>query len=311
MKTCKGPLLAILLLCVYVIGCEKGQQIVGTAVEPPAEVVLMPDANLAAAVRETLGVAADAPITTEVLQNLRTLRLTDKGYRPIKDFTGLEYAVNLTELVMLGIHPLSDVSPLANLTKLTNLSFGDNRVSDISVLANLTNLKRFGISGSQVWDISVLANFTNLTELLLGNGLGDDIPLSGISVLANLTNLTELTLANLALSDVSVLANLMNLTKLEIAASDVSNISGLANLTNLTELRLWGTEVSDVSVLANLTNLTELRLELSQISDIAPLVANTGLGNGDIVVLLDNPLDKAATNTHIPALQARGVTVEW
>ena len=54
MKTCKGPLLAILLLCVYVIGCEKGQQIVGPAVEPPAEAVLMPDANLAAAVRETL-----------------------------------------------------------------------------------------------------------------------------------------------------------------------------------------------------------------------------------------------------------------
>ncbi|MYK19847.1 leucine-rich repeat domain-containing protein [Candidatus Poribacteria bacterium] len=240
MKTCKGPLLAILLLCVHVIGCEKAQQIVGTAVEPPAEVVLMPDANLAAAVRETFGLTVDAPITTEALQNLKILRLTDKDRRPIKDFTGLEYAVNLTELVMLGIHPLSDVSPLANLT-----------------------------------------------------------------------NLTKLKLANLPVSDVSALANLMNLTELEIAASDISDISAFANLTNLAELRLWGTEVSDVSVLANLTNLTELRLESSQISDIAPLVANTGLGSGDIVDLRDNPLDEAATNTHIPALQARGVTVEW
>ena len=279
MKTCKGPLLAILLLCAYVIGCEKGQQIVGTVVEPPA-VVSMPDAKVAAAVREALGLTADAPITAEVLQNLRTLELTDG----IADFTGLEYAVNLTELVVLGIHPLSDVSPLANLTNLTNLSFGNNRVSDISVLANLTNLTRFGISGTNVSDFSVLTNFTNLTELELGSSVLPDT-----SIFANLTNLTNLSLFNLPASD----------------------ISGLANLTNLTEFQLWTSAVSDISGLANLTNLTRLVLRYNQISDISPLVANIGLGSGDTVDLRDNPLNEAATNTHIPALQDRGVTVYW
>lgn len=44
MKTYQGPVLAILLLCVYVIGCDTGQQMVKTVVDPSAG-VSMPDAQ--------------------------------------------------------------------------------------------------------------------------------------------------------------------------------------------------------------------------------------------------------------------------
>ena len=40
-------------------------------------------------------------------------------------------------------------------------------------------------------------------------------------------------------------------------------------------------------------------------------MANTGLGSGDTVNLKSNPLSSASINTHIPALQRRGVTVEF
>ena len=66
MKTCKEFLLTILLLCVYVIGCERGQQIVGTATEPPAEVVSMPDANLAAAEVQSLAFSPDGQTLASV-----------------------------------------------------------------------------------------------------------------------------------------------------------------------------------------------------------------------------------------------------
>ena len=59
--------------------------------------------------------------------------------------------------------------------------------------------------------------------------------------------------------------------------------------------------------LAGLTDLTELRLENNNISDIAPLVENTGLGLGNWIDLWGNPLSDRSVNTHIPALQARGV----
>ncbi|MDE0481485.1 MAG: hypothetical protein OXI67_02785, partial [Candidatus Poribacteria bacterium] len=95
MRNCETRLLVILLCCVCICGCERGQHVV----KPPIAVDLIPDPNLAAAVREELGLTTDAPLTVEVLQNLRTLTAQD---HEIVDLTGLEYAVNLTKLPLVG-----------------------------------------------------------------------------------------------------------------------------------------------------------------------------------------------------------------
>ena len=78
-------------------------------------------------------------------------------------------------------------------------------------------------------------------------------------------------------------------------------------MTNLTGLWLGDNAVSDLTPLAGLTNLTELRLENNNISDLAPLVENPGLGLGNWLDVRGNPLSDESINTHIPALQARGV----
>ena len=41
------------------------------------------------------------------------------------------------------------------------------------------------------------------------------------------------------------------------------------------------------------------------------MVANTGLGSGDEVDVRNNPLSATSINTHIPALQGRGVDVRF
>ena len=69
--------------------------------------------------------------------------------------------------------------------------------------------------------------------------------------------------------------------------------------------------ISDLTGLEYAINLTFLQLWGNNISDISPLVANTGLGSGDEVNLKSNPLSSVSINTHIPALQRRGVTVEF
>ena len=315
MKRYKEVLIAILVCCVCIVGCEEGMEMVGTVVEPPAEeqpptaVNLIPDPNLAAAVRETLGLPADALLTAEVLQDLKELKAND---REIVDLTGLEYAVNLTELDLLNLpnsetpNGVSDVSALANLTQLTDLNLWRNQVSDVSPLANLTQLTRLWLGDNQLSDISVLANLTQLTRLALSEN-----DLSDISVLANFIQLTYLFLGDNQLSDISVLANLTQLTNLGLDNNQLSDISVLANFTQLRHLWLWNNQVSDVSVLANLTQLTDLRMWDNQVSDISPLVAGTGLDAGAEVYLQNNPLNAASINTHIPALQARGVTVEY
>ena len=54
-----------------------------------------------------------------------------------------------------------------------------------------------------------------------------------------------------------------------------------------------------------------MSLENNSISDISPLVANTGLGPGNAVLVEGNLLNNAAINTHIPTLQRRGVRVDF
>ena len=234
---------------------------------PPVQAdVSIPDANLAAAIREVLGLPAGAAITSDAMRNLTRLDAYGGG---IADLTGLEHAVNLTWLDLRGdwidgeLHrnPVSNVSPLTSLTKLRVLSLWDTYVSDVSALASLTNLELLYLSGP-------------------------DVDVSDVSALASLTNLKVLHLGCPDVSDVSALASLTNLEDLDLGGTAVSGVSALASLTNLEELDLYGTYVSDVSALAGLTNLKELDLR-------------------------DCPLNAAAHQTHIPAIQANGTQVEF
>ena len=296
--------------------------------------VTIADANLRAVIADSLGKARNAPITRAEMATLTRLDAPNKG---IRSLTGLEHATNL-QVLDLGLvrvndewvnsNAISNLSPLSNLTNLTWLSLTSNSVSSISVLSNLTNLTGLHLGDNSVSSISALSNLTNLTSLnLWGNSISDISALStltnltvldlwgnsisDISALSTLTNLTWLGLYNNSISDISALSNLTNLTWLYLYNNSISDISALSTLTNLTGLGLGGNSISDISALSTLTNLTGLSLDYNSISDISPLVANTGLGRGDEVNLRSNPLSSTSINTHIPALQRRGVTVEF
>ena len=127
-------------------------------------------------------------------------------------------------------------------------------------------------------------------------------------------NLQWLNLWGNEIKDISPLSNLSNLWLLWLSYNQISDISPLANLTNLWYLDLSNNQISDISPLANLTNLQVLNLSWNQISDISPLVSNTGLGQGDVVDLENNPLDLTPGSDdmqNIQILQSRGVTVYY
>jgi len=102
-----------------------------------------------------------------------------------------------------------------------------------------------------------------------------------------------------------------SLTTFHLVNNQISDISPLANLTSLRYLYLRFNQISDISPLAGLTSLRSLGLNENQISDIKPLVDNPGLGEGDRADLRENPLSEQSINEYIPALRARGVTVDY
>ncbi len=256
------------------------------------------------------------------LTNLEELDLRDNFTSDISPLA------NLTNLKRLDLRDnfTSDISPLANLTNLEGLNFISNNISDVSALAGLTNLIGLDLSSNNISDVSALAGLTNLIVLGLGgNAISDVSALAGltrlerlglggnaisdVSALAGLTNLIILALGENAISDVSALANLTNLVYLALGENAISDVSALAGLNYLTGLSLSRNTISDISVLSGLTGLKWLYLNYNTIVDISPLVANTGLSSEDRVDLRGNPLSATSINTHIPALQGRGVDV--
>ena len=275
---------------------------IGTVYGPNLEYRPNFDRNLRAKIESALGKASGATITVADMATLTGLNAINAN---IRDLTGIEYATNLTAL-LLRDNNIVDISVVAGLTNLTVLRSGNNSISDISVLAGLTNLTELSLYGNSISKISVLAGLTNLTHLGLGgNNIVD------ISSVSGLTNLTYLSLGGNNITDISSVSRLTNLTSLLLDNNNVTNISGLSGLTNLTQLWLSHNTLSDISPLAGLTNLTNLWLRGNNISDLSPLVSNTGLGQDDEVDVRGNALNADAYNTHIPALESRGVDVKF
>ena len=245
------------------------------------ETVVIPDANLRAAIAKRLGKARGAPIS---VAEMKTLTRLEAGNSGISDLTGLDFATNLTRLDLRGNRDITDISALAGLTKLTELNLSDNNdITAITPLAGLTNLTWLGLQRIFIEDIAALAGLTNLTWLDLQY--------------------------NYHISDIAALSRLTSLTDLYLQANNISDIAAIAGLTNLVVLNGSHNEITDLSALSGLTELREVLLSDNNISDLSPLGANMGLGGGDLVNVGTNPLNTTATDTHIPALQARGVRV--
>ena len=137
--------------------------------DPDSPLVEIPDPNLRAAVRETLNLPDGISLTQAYMRQFTRL---DASNRQIGTFTGLEHALNLTELNLAG-NNISDLGPivnlLANLTQLTELYLHENRIVDVSPLASLTSLDVLDIRLNLVTDftplVSPLASLTSLEVL--------------------------------------------------------------------------------------------------------------------------------------------------
>ena len=225
-----------------------------------AQVVYLPDSNLEKAIRGTLALPDEIPITHQEIAQLTRLEAPAKQ---IADLTGLEHAINLKRIAVHR-NNISNLQPLADLTQLESLSLWENPISDLSPIAGLTQLKRLDLGGCQVSDITPLANLTQLTYLTLHY----NFRIIDISPLANLTQLTELRLSRNRIVDISPLANLTQLVTLQLSHNRIVDVSPLANLTQLTDLTLANNAITDFSPLFGL-NLKNIDIDIHKLQELA------------------------------------------
>ena len=240
---------------------------------------------------------------------------TDENGRAESSFTlGLNLGINTISVSAFGIENVVTFNAVAeptinildpNLRVVIESALGKGEGDPITP-SDMATLPRLEASKTGVRDLTGLESAINLTSLNVDlNSVKDLSPLRG------LTNLTGLYLVGNSASDLSPLENLTNLKDLFIDANGISDLLPLAGLTNLSRLALSNNSISDLSPLSGLTNLKWMRLVSNKISDLSPLVANTGLSKGDTIDIRSNPLSYLSLYAYIPALQSRGVNVQF
>ncbi|MCA9252607.1 MAG: leucine-rich repeat domain-containing protein [Phycisphaerales bacterium] len=272
----------------------------------PGEIVDIPDRRFRAYIAAQLNVNTNA-ITCGAME---TLTSVNPGSIPnLNSIEGIEYAVNL-ESFSCGLFCLLDdeaIKPLADLHKLRFLDLSSNPISDLSPLRNLTQLESFAIT-SGVSDLSPISGATGMKSLDIRQtdvtSLAPLASMSGllsinahasavtdISGLAGKPQMNTVILSSTHVSDISALADAESLETLDLEFADVEDISALANKPSLRTLDLSGNNVKDVSPLRESTELTLLDLADNQVMDIEPLtdllnMANLNLDRNDIDTLI-------------------------
>ena len=240
---------------------------------PAAQIISIPDANLATAVRTELGLGHSVPIRDTDMKKLRNLRYSGHDLRDaqkIGDLTGLEGATNL-EMLNLYANRITDLSPLASLQKLSTLTLPNNQIVDLSPLEGLQKLKRLWLTNNQIENINSLKKIPQSLELLdIGNN-----PIEDFSPIVGFVNLTWLDLHSNKLGDrgLELITAFTQLERLNLRNNQMRNISSFTKLTNLRWLSIADNKISDVRPLTRLTKLEELRLEGNPIKDREPLLA--------------------------------------
>ena len=192
-----------------------------------------------------------------------------------------------------------DISPLANLTKLTALTLANNAITDFSPLFGL-NSKNIDIDIHKLQELAsvdVKIADPNLERAIREElGLPVEVPITQlvmnqltrlrasqrqISILTGLehaVNLKMLSLWGNPISDISPISGLVQLQHLDFGGCHITDISPIENLIELTYLTLHSNlRIVDITPIANLTKLVELRLSHNRIVDISPLAHLTEL----------------------------------
>lgn len=196
------------------------------------------------------------------LRGLKKLELLRLSHNDITDISPVKGLTNLKHL-FLSHNRIEKIDAVKNLTNLESLDFarnkGEERISDISGLANLTKLKLLGLSDTNIPDISILKNLVNL-ETFMAN----DSNINNIEVLKNAKNLKLLYLDSNKITDVSIVKDLLNLKELYLRNNNISEID-FSKLTNLEDVNVQGNRIRDYSSLKNLDSLKYVNISKQKI----------------------------------------------
>lgn len=165
------------------------------------------------------------------------------------------------DLLDMGLNKIP--SEVSELTQLTKLNLGHNRLTEIKGLEKLTQITDLILSNNQLKEIKGLENLNQLIYLGLGGN-----QLKEIKNLEKLTRLTCLNLYDNQLKEIKGLEKLTQLKELYLHNNRLAEMKGLETLTQLKRLTLSDNLLNEIKNLEKLNQLTFLSLNGNQFTEI-------------------------------------------
>ncbi|WEV52861.1 leucine-rich repeat domain-containing protein [Bifidobacterium sp. ESL0704] len=217
---------------------------------------------------------------------------------------GFNSCSNTGDCTSFQSQPLSDITPLKNLTNLGTLYLNNSAVTDLTALAGLNGLCQLDLSSDlqngenvgKLVDVTPLGTLNNLGDLnLYGNHITDITALSHLQNLRNIDasyneirTLPSLEKMGSAYTDFYFAYNQINhiatpsttvrsLGSLNLAHNQIRDITPLAQYSGFRILDLSLNQISNVEGLARPKISDELRLNNNRIFDISPMPSNIGI----------------------------------
>lgn len=269
------------------------------------EVVEIVDPNIKEVIINTLNqdkgqnIPKDGDITINQMELLTDLDITSIEFN---DFTGLQYAKNLTNLVM-DKNKIEGINALMNLMNDVAISYKNEVVIDkpvIEIESMGDPLEEIMTAVSQEEVIDILEeqvtksekisqqDYENVQESPLAQesqtaeesadvlqyksmNIKKAVYIPDSTLKAAIISTLNESYGQAVIEDVSP-RQMELLLVLHINNSNISDLRGLEYATNLVELRIDNNNVNDVSALSSLVNLTFLSAHHNAITDVKPLV---------------------------------------
>src|SRR5438552_1614668 len=329
------------------IGGDPAEGGAGAGGEPPVincDPIVFEDPELEATVRAELQrpsgalTAKDAgaleflvtPSITSLkgVECLTGLRSLDIGSLPPGKVTDLSPLARLTKLEDISVmrNPIASLEPLGKLPKLTQIYMSLIPVElDLTPLASAPKLDYLDIEHDSIKSLAPLGSVTTLRTIKFRNGqladpsgvaelhsvedLDATAVFSDAAPLAGLSNLKRLRIGQKPLNNFSSLKGLVNLALLDVSGTGITDLGPVANMPKLIDIYAQQNNITDPSPLSGLTQLNIVDLIANQLTDLSPLAANDALATGDFVYAAQNQLACAEQSANIQALRNRRVSV--
>ena len=207
------------------------------------------------AVRRELNLSEDDTITTEMLENVKQIRIVGKEILDEGDnFWGIGNRVEGKDSDFGSARGnITDLTDLTMMKNLETLALCNQEIEDISALENLP-LKELYLNKNKITDFSVLTSLTNLDLLCIL-----DNPAEDLSVLKECSSITQLNIESMKLTDIDFRGQMnLNILYMNNAKIEDRNMKPLLEVKKLQELCIGDVPEEMAEVLPQMSNLKGL-----------------------------------------------------